>query len=245
MLKNFSRLIFFSGGFGSGKTEIALNFALALHKQGNKVKLVDLDIINPYFRTRIVRGLLLGLGIEVVSPGGKLAEADMPALTPAIRGVLEGHRDEYGVFDVGGDDIGSIILGRFKKYLAAGAFSLFLVVNACRPYTLDVAGIISMLKSIEKTAKLKVTGLVSNTNLGPETGVETIRNGHRVIIEAATHLGLPVVFLGVREDLAGSIGDIDVPVLPLKLFMHMPWHEQWEEKTVVPSTMDPFLRIRF
>lgn len=226
MFKNLPRFIFFSGGFGSGKTEIALNFALALHNQGKKVKIVDLDIINPYFRTRIVRELMLSLGIEVVSPAGKLAEADMPALTPAIRGVLEEHKDEYGVFDVGGDEIGSVILGRFKKYLAAGAFSLFLVVNVCRPYTRDVAGIISMLKSIEKTAKLKVTGLVSNTNLGPETGIETILVGHRVISEAAAHLGLPVVFLGVREDLAGGIGDIDVPVLPLKLFMRVPWYER-------------------
>jgi hypothetical protein len=231
MFKNLSRITIFSGGFGSGKTELTINFALALHEQGKKVRVVDLDIINPYFRTRAVRERLLNRGVEVISPEGKLAGADVPALNPAVWSVLQEHSAEYGVFDAGGGDIGSIILGRFKKYLLPGGYNLFLVVNTCRPYTRDPAGIISMLQSIEKAAGVKVTGLVSNPNLGLETTVETIRNGHRVIVETAARLGLPVVFLGVREELAGDVGIVDVPVLPLKLFMRMPWHDNHNEKT--------------
>ncbi|RJQ30726.1 MAG: hypothetical protein C4589_02680 [Peptococcaceae bacterium] len=230
MFENLPRITVFSGGFGSGKTEITLNFALALYGRGKKVKIVDLDIINPYFRTRVVRERLSSLGVEVISPEGKLAGADVPALNPAVWSVLQEHSEEHGVFDAGGGDIGAIILGRFKKYLLPGGYNLFLVVNTCRPYTRDPAGIISMLQSIEKAAGVKVTGLVSNPNLGAETGVETIRNGHRVIVETAARLGLPVVFLGVREELAGDIGFVDVPVLPLKLFMRMPWHDNHDQK---------------
>lgn len=224
MLKELRPISIFTGCFGSGKTEIALNYAIKIHDSGKKVTVVDLDIINPYFRTRVVREYLEGKGITVVSPRGKLADADVPALSPAIYGVLQGHGG-YGVIDVGGDDIGATALGRFKNYLPAGAFNLFLVVNTCRPFTGDVDGIIAVLRSIEKTSRLQVTALVSNTNLGPETDVAAVLEGHRIITGAARQLDLPVAFIGARRDLAPSLGEVDVPVLPVDLFMKPPWYD--------------------
>lgn len=237
MFKEPGRINIFTGYFGSGKTEIALNYAMSTRKSGKKVTLVDLDIINPYFRTRVVRADLEGKGVAVVSPQGKLANADVPALPPAIYGVLEGNGG-YGIFDVGGDDIGATALGRFKSYLPAGAYNLFLVVNTCRPFTRDADGIIAVMRGIEKTSRLQVNALVSNTNLGSETNVNTILEGHRVVTEAARQAGLPVAFMGVRRDLVEAVGDVDVPVLPVDLFMRPPWYDGGEVEAV-----DPLLRI--
>jgi len=237
VLVNSWRLSIFTGNFGSGKTEVALNYALKIHADGNQVSIADLDIINPYFRTRMVRECLESMGITVVSPWGKLAGADVPALPAAIYGVLQGNAG-YGVIDVGGDDIGATVLGRFKNNLPAGAFNLFLVVNVCRPFTRDVEGITTVLRSIEKTSRLRVNALVSNTNLGPETDVPVILEGHRVVQEAARQLGLPVAFACARRDLAASLGDLNIPVLPLDLFMKPPWYDGGE-----PESPDPHLRI--
>jgi len=222
MFNDLRPINIFTGNFGSGKTEITLNFALELHRLGQVVTVVDLDIINPYFRTRVVKDRLATLGVDVVCPERRLMNADVPALSPAIRGVIEGNRG-YGVFDVGGGEIGTTVLGRFQKDLPAGAFHLFLVVNACRPFTRDVEGIIRQMEGIERAARLKVTALVSNTNLGPGTGIETLRDGHRTVVQVAAKLGLPVAFAGVRRELAQSAQDLGVPVLPLDLYMKPPW----------------------
>jgi len=189
---------------------------------GKKVAVVDLDLINPYFRTRVVKSYFEDKGIKVVSPEGKFANADVPALSPAIYGVLEG-KNSYGVIDVGGGDIGTVVLGRFKNHLPDGAFNLFLVVNTCRPFTRDMGGITTALRDIEKTSRLKVNALVSNTNLGSETDASVVLEGYRIISEAAQFLNLPVAFVSARADLVKSLGEINVPVLPLNLFMKVPW----------------------
>jgi hypothetical protein len=221
-VKKLKRISIFAGNFGSGKTEIALNYAAKIHETGDKVVVVDLDLINPYFRTRLVKKNFEDKGIKVVSPEGKLANADVPALSPAIYGVLEG-KNIYGVFDVGGGDIGSVVLGRFTDHLPEGTYNLFLVVNTCRPFTRDTDGIITVLREIEKTCRLKFTAIVSNTNLGPGTDTATVLEGYRIASEAARILNLPVAFVCVPENLIGSLKGIDVPVLPLTMFMKVPW----------------------
>ncbi|MCL6557741.1 MAG: hypothetical protein K6U74_02860 [Firmicutes bacterium] len=237
MLSETRRISIFTGNFGSGKTEIALNFAQALRRDDREVTVVDLDIVNPYFRSRIVREYLISCGIKVVSPEGRLSGADVPALPPAIRGVLDGYGG-YGVFDVGGDDLGATVLGRFQRYMPEGAFNLFLVVNTRRPFTRDADGIIRQLEGIEKAARLKVGALVSNTNLGAATDLSVILDGHRIVSEAAAKIGLPVAFLGVRRDLAVDLADAGVPVLPLDIFMKPPWYDGGEA-----GAADPLLRI--
>lgn len=224
LLDGLKRISIFVGYFGSGKTETALNYAIWIKEMGKKVTVVDLDLINPYFRIRQVKKRFEEKGIKVVSPEGKLANADIPALPPAIYGVLES-ADGYGVFDVGGGDIGAVALARFKNNLPDGAFNLFLVVNTCRPYSSDAESITSIARDIERTSRLKVSALVSNANLGPETDVTIIREGHRIISAAAALLDLPVAFISARPDMAEVLGEMDVPVLPLKLFMKTPWQQ--------------------
>ena len=168
MLQKPRRINIFTGAFGSGKTELALNYAVKLLETGKKVTAVDLDLINPYFRIRSVREALETRGINVVSPRGKLAGADVPALPPAILGVLE-DSSTYGVLDVGGDDIGAAALGRFRNNLVEGSFNLYFVVNTCRLHTRDVPGILSVMNRVEKASRLQINALISNPNLGPET----------------------------------------------------------------------------
>ncbi len=223
MLKS-KRISIFTGAFGSGKTELALNYAIKLREKGKKVTAVDLDLINPYFRIRSVREALETRGIHVVSPRGKLAGADVPALPPAILGVLE-DSSTYGVVDVGGDDIGAAALGRFKNNLAEGSFNLYFVVNTYRLHTRDVPGILSVLNRVEKASRMQVNALISNPNLGSETDPETILEGHRLVLEAAHQLKLPVAFLGVRRNLADRLKNQEVPLFPLDLMLKLPWQD--------------------
>ncbi|MBE3587977.1 MAG: hypothetical protein IMW93_05385 [Thermoanaerobacteraceae bacterium] len=221
MREALRRITIFAGHLGSGKTELAINFALKLAAQDLPTSLVDLDVVNPYFRTRLVRERLEGLGLTVICPRGEWERADLPALPPVIRGVLEDHT-RYGVFDVGGDDVGATVLGRFKPQLEQAGYHLWLVVNACRPFTRDEKSILKVLAGIERACRMRVTGLVSNTNLGPATDMDVVLAGHRVVQEAARKLGLPVVLLGVRRELVGA-GRRDLPrdvaLLPLDLYM--------------------------
>lgn len=221
------RITIFTGNLGSGKTEVAVNFALHLKERRLRTAIVDLDIVNPYFRTRLVRELLEAKGLEVVCPAGRLVSADVPALPAAIKGVLE-NGEIHGVFDVGGDDVGATALGRFTDLLPEGSYNMYFVINACRPFTGTSRGVINILRSVEKASGLKVTGLVNNTNLGRETDMQTILSGHGLVREVAGEIGVPVVFVGAAGVIAGELPALladATPVLPLQLFMRPPWLE--------------------
>lgn len=224
MFKKVNRINIFAGHFGSGKTETAINFAVKINKNYARTAVVDLDIINPYFRTRVVRDYLEKKKIRVVSPSGMLATADMPALPSAIMGVME-DEDCCSVFDVGGYDVGAVALSSFKNYLPQGAFTLFLVVNTCRLLTRNVNDITSTVSEIDKASRLNVSALVSNVHMGTQTDTTTILKGHEIIQKAADLLEIPVAFMCVQEDLVMDIGDVNVPVLPLHLLMTPPWYD--------------------
>lgn len=214
----------FTGNLGSGKTEIAINYALKLLQQGQQVSLVDLDIINPYFRTRLAQQSLSQKGLEVICPPPKLANADVPALSPAIGGALQ-TQSGYCVCDVGGDDVGAITLGRFKQYLPSERYQFYFVINGCRPLTGTVEGILKILEGVEKNSRLKATALVNNTNLGTETNCEVVLDGYRLVEQAAKKLGLPVAFTATSKELAPELvaRGIETPVLPLSFYMLTPW----------------------
>jgi hypothetical protein len=222
-LTSKERISVFTGGFGSGKTENALNYALSLKDQGKMVTIVDLDLINPYFRVRAVRKSLESKGIKVVSPEGKFSVADVPALPAAIYGIFEG--EGHAVIDVGGDDIGAIALGRFREQINARPCNIFFVVNTCRPNTRDESSIIKMMRGIEKTSRLQVNALICNTNLGRRTDAGIVLGGYKIIAEVAEKSSLPVAYIAARRELAGQLGSPGVPVRPIDLFMKPPWED--------------------
>jgi hypothetical protein len=217
----------FTGNLGSGKTEIAINFALNLVQKGQKVSLVDLDIINPYFRTRLAKDCLVKNGLDVVCPPPHLANADVPALSPAIKGALQ-TENGYCVCDVGGDDVGAIALGRFKPLLAPERANFYFVVNTCRPLTGNLDDILKMLSAIETNSRLKATALVNNTNLGAETDWQVVINGEKLVREVADYLGLPVAFTAANIELVPQLlqHGLATPILPLEFYMLPPWKRE-------------------
>ncbi|MFZ5596608.1 MAG: hypothetical protein ACOY31_06305 [Bacillota bacterium] len=225
MWNRLKRITLITGSLGSGKTEVAINMALNLAGQGNKTSLVDLDIINPYFRSRLVKKPLERMGIRVITPRGQLASADLPAISPEVKGVIE-DTGVKGVFDIGGDDIGARALGRYRDSLGKTDFYMLMVVNTCRPFTRDAGGIIRQMKSIVKASGIPVNGLVNNANLGPETDIKTVKDGLDTVNNVSRQTGIPVFFTVVGKKLESEAVNIlggETDILAVDLFMKPPW----------------------
>jgi len=184
------------GHYGVGKTNLTVNFALDLRKADQAVTLVDLDIVNPYFRSSDYTEMLEDAGISVVAPIFARTTLDNPALSPAIAGAFE-ESDGYVLIDVGGDDVGATALGRFRALLASRAYDLLYVVNRNRNLTPTPADALGILHEIEAVTGLKATGIINNTHLQFETSCETVRAGEAFGTECARLAELPLVCVSV------------------------------------------------
>ena len=217
------RVTVFTGNFGSGKTEISLNYALHLRETNNKVAVIDLDTINPYFRSREKNELMEEYDIEVIYPK-KLKYADLPIVTPDIKRLLQ-NEEYYGVIDVGGEEDGATVLGSIADSVRETEHELNLVVNTKRPFTDNVEGIIKMKEKIEGASKLTVDNLICNVNLGENTSLEEVKKGYPIVKEAAEVLNLPIKFIAVRQKLKGEIEKLDYEeeIFTIERFLKNPW----------------------
>lgn len=188
-----SKIYITVGHYGSGKTEFSVNFALSLAENHDKVFLVDLDIVNPYFRSNDARALLEENGITVIAPDYAGTNVDIPALPAEIMKIFN-VEDARIVIDVGGDDDGAIALGRYKQFFDASDYEMNLVVNTRRPLSGTVEEIVEMKQNIEHASRLNVTNIIADTNLGQETTKEIIEEGFFIIKEAAEQMNLPVKY---------------------------------------------------
>lgn len=218
------RITIFAGHFGSGKTEVAVNFALNSANKSKKVAIVDLDIVNPYFRTADAKKELEDKGIWVITPMYANTNVDVPALPPEMNTLFE--KKEYDVIlDVGGDDLGAKVLARFKDELASQGYCMYFVVNTKRPMTDTDAKLEQMIYEIESSCGLKVTKLINNTNLLENTDVDVVVEGHRIIERVSGKLGIPIGFVSGFTDLIGGIEkEIDVEFFPLRKMIKLPWN---------------------
>jgi len=207
-----------TGNFGSGKTEIAVNLALK-----SRSTLIDLDLVNPYFRSRKAQEELEKNGVKVVIPPPNLASSDLPIVTPEILGELQKENTNV-VVDVGGDNVGAVVLGRFSKILADKGADILLVINPYRPFTGDFNGVKQMLQEIEVASRLNVVGIISNPNLGRATTLEDVLEGHKKVKEISQKLDRSIHVLTCRQDLVAKVTDlVNVPVMGLNIFMVTPW----------------------
>jgi len=190
------RINIFTGNFGSGKTEVSVNYAMRLGEIFNRTAIVDLDIVNPYFRTADAKEELERKGVLVITPLFANTNVDIPALPPEINMLLE-NKEYTAVFDVGGDDVGALALSRYKEKIMEEDYGHYFVVNVNRPMTNSVEKIKEMFYSIEESSGLKITGIVNNTNLLENTRITDILKGQEIIEKAALELGVPVVFTSI------------------------------------------------
>lgn len=201
-----NKLYIIIGAYGSGKSEYSIHLARELKNQGKDVVLVDMDVVNPYFRSREVREDFAKIGIEVVAPDGAFKHADLPMISPRIMGMIE-NKAKTVVLDVGGDPAGCRTIGRFVDAINKRGYTLQLVVNTRRPFTSTPTEIISMKDSLEFTSKLKVTELVCNTNLMEHTDGEIVTSGIKLVQETAQLTGLEFSRYLVLEEYASLVPD--------------------------------------
>ena len=209
------RLTLFAGHYGSGKTNIAVNYAMRLADEGKRVLIADLDIVNPYFRTKDSAEELAARGIELISPRYANSNVDLPALPPeSYRPVQD--KSVYGVLDIGGDDRGAYALGRFADMIKAeGNYRMAFVANCYRPLTATPEGALEIMREVEEAAGLRFTDIVNNSNLGSETTAETVLASLDYIDEVCRLSGLPLWMHTAVAPVAEALSGL--PVMPLVL----------------------------
>jgi hypothetical protein len=212
------------GAYGSGKTEVAINLAVHMRSQGARVRLADLDLVNPYFRTREARHALNRLGIDVVLPPAQYMQADLPILAPEVAGMLR-QPEEVTLLDVGGDDVGATVLAALADALKGQAVQVLQVINPNRPYTGTIDGCLRVREAIEAKAKMKVTGIVGNANLMDDTSEADILDGYDFAKRVAEAGNLPLIFITTPTALLTPLNKkrIQCPVLVLKRQLVPPW----------------------
>ncbi|GBF11059.1 hypothetical protein TEPIDINF_000674 [Tepidibacillus infernus] len=224
MLNHNARITIITGHFGSGKTEISINLSLKEKEQFLKVAISDLDVINPYFRSREAHSLFEQKGIELIAPKGQLATADLPIVSGEIYRVL--HDPNYHVIiDVGGDKDGATALGQYYNDLKRMNVQMIFVVNINRPYVSTVEGIIETIQQIERVSRLKVSALINNTNLGRETTIADIQKGLEMTKIVSENLGIPFLYTTISSDLMEETADFSSnhDVVYIERFMKLPW----------------------
>ena len=209
------RLTLFAGHYGSGKTNIAVNYALLLAKEGKNVCIADLDIVNPYFRTKDSAKELEAAGIHLISPQFANTNVDLPAL-PAEAYRLVTDKSIYGIMDIGGDDRGAYALGRYvPAMMEENNYRMVYVANCYRPLTRTPEDALEVMREIEVACGLKFTDIINNSNLAAETTPETVLDSVTFVEELSRISGLPIFATSAEERVAAKL-ELE-NVLPLRL----------------------------
>lgn len=220
------------GNFGSGKTELALNLAFAAAKT-QRVSLVDLDIINPYFRSSERKRELEAAGIRFFSPTYADLGVEVPSLPAEIYSVFS-NDSNLVVFDVGGDATGAIALGQYRRFFKeVESVETLYVINARRPFSCELGLNLDMIGKVTEAGRIRIDALVNNTNLSQETSVKDLVDGYRMVRDVSLDTGIPVKYTtgcepvisefaayakanGLEERFVGE-------VLPIERYMHRDW----------------------
>ena len=214
---DFKRIVLLSGHYGSGKTNIAVNLALRMKAAREKVAIADIDIVNPYFRTKDSQTELEKAGIRLICSDFAGSNVDLPALPQVVYAITD-EPDLFSVIDVGGDDRGALALGRWRDaILRENDYEMLFVVNRFRPLTADALSTIEVMREIELASGMPFTAVVNNSNLGEETTVRDVLNSRDYAAEICERTGLPLKMTAVREELYPWL-DSQIPNLfPMKL----------------------------
>jgi len=209
------------GHYGSGKTEIAVNIAFYFKQLNKEVTIVDLDLIKPYFRCRLIREDFKARVIRLVAPEGGAFYADLPILLPEARGVLEKslNSDEKIILDVGGDDLGARVLGSMNDVISESKTDLLFVLNHNRPFAENVDSVIKKIREVEGAAQMKITGFIANSHLMEQTSKDDVISSLEISKEVSKKTSIPILFCAIISQLGDEItqnGGLQFPVLPIE-----------------------------
>lgn len=219
-----SRVVLVCGHYGTGKTEFAVNYAIDLARAGQETMLADVDIVNPYFRSRERRQELERAGVRVISSSQACSDADVPALPAEILTILE-NRALRGVMDVGGDPVGARVLARFQPKIVQEDYALLFVLNANRPEVRTVDAAIMYLRDIETITGLTCGGIVNNTHLCRETTPQEILKGAELAEAVSKETGIPVVCHLAEQKFTGEASLAGLKLFPIDIYMKKPWEK--------------------
>lgn len=229
VVPDIKRFTVVTGHYGCGKTNLSLNLALDLAEAGGDVTVVDLDVVNPYFRSSDYTRMLAERGVSVIAPTFAGTTLDTPSLSSAVYSAFES--EGAVIIDAGGDDVGATALGRFAGEIAGIDHDLLYVVNRYRNLTSTPREAALLLAEIEAASRLAATGVVNNSHLRDATTAETVLASLGYARETAALLGLPLVFTTVPESLAGEFSDTPGTATyvenayPITIHVRAPWEQ--------------------
>ena len=211
------RLTLFAGHYGSGKTNIAVNYAIHLKDEGYPVVIADLDIVNPYFRTKDSEAELKEKGIELLCSPYAGSNLDIPSLPQEMYRAVQ-DKNTYAVMDIGGDDAGAVALGRFAPFInEEDNFEMIFVVNFFRPLTRTAEEALTIMREVEAVSHLKFTSIMNNSNLGDDTTAEDIISTQAELRKLSEISGLPVLYTSAKKDIAIALEEKIDNIFPLSL----------------------------
>jgi hypothetical protein len=230
-VKQVTGIVIIVGNYGSGKTEVSINLAVDQRRSGWEVKIADLDLVNPYFRTREARKPLSKLGIEVVVPNEKYLQADLPILSPAIAGLIR-RPSQLTIIDAGGNDVGATVLAALADSLGKQQVQMLQVVNPFRPFTDTIENCLKMRDEIERASKMTINGVIGNANLIDETSLDDIYNGYDFMKALSKKSRLALNFITAPIELLPEldVSRFSCPVLPIERQLVPPWKKAVELK---------------
>lgn len=224
MITNDKRIRIITGHYGSGKSEFAMNYVVKLRDMvSGKVAIADLDVVNVYFRTREKKELMKSLGIQPIDSSINAPTLDLPAVSAEVMSPMVDH-SYNSVIDLGGDNVGARVIGRFSHLLKEDDYDMLFVINANREKTQTSEEVIQYIKEIEKSSKLKVTGLINNTHLIRFTTIDDVLRGQKVAKEVSEKCNIPIRYVACLENLVEQLPkDIEGEIFPIKLYMREDW----------------------
>lgn len=218
-----SKFLIITGHYGCGKTNLSINLALDKARQGRKVTIMDLDIVNPYFRTSDYKKLLTDAGIRVVASPFAGSTLDIPALSAEMYSVFEDTESDV-IIDVGGDDAGAAALGRFAPYVnRLPSFDMLYVVNRFRKLTQQPEQALEILREVEGMSRIKATGIINNSHLSQLTQCEDILSSAAYGEKIAELAGVPLVMTTAPEELSGELAGKVNNLYGVKIYVVPPW----------------------
>ena len=216
-MMNYKRLTILCGHYGSGKTNIAVNMAFELAKERENIAVADLDIVNPYFRSKDSYKEFEEKGIRLICSDFASSNVDLPSMPADLYSITD-DRSLSVIMDIGGDDRGALALGRLSELIKSeNDYEMLMVINKFRPLTPDADSTIEVMREIEGACGILFTGIINNSNLAEETTAEDVLSSMKYADEVSQKSGLPVVLTTVRASLYDELKDQISPLMGMVL----------------------------